>query len=142
MDAVANLQNQNGTTNVQTTPDMPKADAIDSTFNPDSVHQYEEKRDPMPSVVELDHGTALLQSQRFPRLLQNLGNVIIKFVKFMGPGAIISVAYIDPDNFQTAISAGAQFKYKLLFMILLSNIIAVYLQVSGRHSWNTILPSV
>lgn len=46
----------------------------------------------------------------------------------MGPGTIISVAYIDPDNFQTAVSSGAQFKYKLLFMVLVSNIIAVFLQ--------------
>jgi metal iron transporter len=41
----------------------------------------------------------------------------------MGPGAIISVAYIDPDNYQTNIQAGQDFQYKLLFMILVANII-------------------
>jgi hypothetical protein len=51
------------------------------------------------------------------------------FFKFLGPGAIISVAYVDPDNYQTAISSGASFQYKLLFMILVSNLIAIYLQV-------------
>ena len=55
--------------------------------------------------------------------------VIWKFGKFVGPGALISVAYIDPDNYQTAISAGAIFGYKLLFIVLVSNLIAIYLQV-------------
>lgn len=59
----------------------------------------------------------------------SFGAVIWKFGRFMGPGTIISVAYIDPDNFQTSVSSGAQFKYKLLFMVLVSNIIAVFLQV-------------
>ncbi|MCJ1412793.1 hypothetical protein MMC19_006892 [Ptychographa xylographoides] len=53
---------------------------------------------------------------------------LIKLGKFMGPGALISVAYIDPDNYQTAISAGAMFGYKLLFIVLVSNLIAIYLQ--------------
>lgn len=57
-----------------------------------------------------------------------LTTTFVKFAKFIGPGAIISVAYIDPDNYQTAISSGA-LHYKLLFMILVSNIIAIYLQV-------------
>jgi hypothetical protein len=59
-----------------------------------------------------------------------MGSVAWKMAKFYGPGAIVSVAYIDPDNYQTDIAAGAQFQYKLLFMILLSNIMAIYLQVS------------
>jgi hypothetical protein len=62
--------------------------------------------------------------------LGHTGSVLWKLAKFYGPGAIISVAYIDPDNYQTAIVAGAMFQFKLLFMILLANIIAIYLQVS------------
>ena len=59
------------------------------------------------------------------------GSVIWKLAKFYGPGAIVSVAYVDPDNYQTDIAVGAQFEYKMLFMVLLSNIIAVYLQVGS-----------
>lgn len=62
--------------------------------------------------------------------LGRTGSVMWKLAKFYGPGAIISVAYIDPDNYQTSIAAGALFQFKLLFMILLANIIAIYLQVS------------
>jgi len=54
------------------------------------------------------------------------------FLKFMGPGAIISVAYIDPDNFQTNIAAGASFQYKQLFMLFVAMIVAIYLQVCAR----------
>jgi len=63
-----------------------------------------------------------------------LGASMVKLGKFIGPSAMISVAYIDPDNYQTAISSGAGFQYKLLFMILISNLIAIYLQVSPSHS--------
>ncbi|KAM7206201.1 Natural resistance-associated macrophage domain containing protein [Rhypophila sp. PSN 637] len=51
-----------------------------------------------------------------------------KFFLFFGPGAVISVAYIDPDQYQTGITSGAEFQYKLLFMVLVSNIIAIYIQ--------------
>jgi hypothetical protein len=57
--------------------------------------------------------------------------VTLKFLRFMGPGALISVAYIDPDNYQTNIQSGQDFQYKLLFMVLVSNVVAIYLQVSG-----------
>ncbi len=66
--------------------------------------------------------------------IRHYGTVMFRFGKFMGPGTIISVAYIDPDNYQTAVSAGAGFGYKLLFMILLSNLIAIYLQVCQEYT--------
>lgn len=64
-----------------------------------------------------------------PRAPPPAGSRVWKFLKFLGPGAIISVAYVDPDNYQTAISSGSSFQYKLLFMVLVSNIIAIYIQV-------------
>ncbi|MCJ1286778.1 hypothetical protein MMC26_006124 [Xylographa opegraphella] len=66
--------------------------------------------------------------QTYKNAFQQGQAVVWKFGKFIGPGALISVAYIDPDNYQTAISAGAIFGYKLLFIVLVSNLIAIYLQ--------------
>lgn len=43
---------------------------------------------------------------------------------------MITVAYVDPDNLQSNLTSGAEFKFKLLFMILFSNVVAVFLQVS------------
>lgn len=47
---------------------------------------------------------------------------------FVGPGFIIAVAYIDPGNYATDAAAGASYQFKLLFMVLLSNIFAIFLQ--------------
>jgi metal iron transporter len=51
-----------------------------------------------------------------------------KFARFVGPGFLIAVAYIDPGNYATDVAAGAETKYALLFIIMLSNIFAVFLQ--------------
>jgi metal iron transporter len=63
------------------------------------------------------------------KTLADTGAVLWKFARFSGPGALISVAYVDPDNLQTNLTSGAQFQFKLLFMILFSNVVAVFLQV-------------
>ncbi|KAI9664717.1 MAG: hypothetical protein M1821_006165 [Bathelium mastoideum] len=60
--------------------------------------------------------------------LQRTRATLFKYIKFIGPGFMISVAYIDPGNYATDISAGASYRFKLLFMILLSNIFAIFLQ--------------
>lgn len=62
--------------------------------------------------------------------LSDTGAVLWKFARFTGPGAVITVAYVDPDNLQSNLTSGAEFKFKLLFMILFSNVVAVFLQVS------------
>lgn len=72
--------------------------------------------------------------------LGHTGSVVWKMAKFYGPGAIVSVAFIDPDNYQTAIAAGALFRFKLLFMILLASIIAIYLQVSRIRGFAIVEP--
>jgi len=52
----------------------------------------------------------------------------LNLLKYLGPAFIISVAYIDPGNFATNISGGSRFNYSLLWVILWSNIIAIFLQ--------------
>lgn len=47
---------------------------------------------------------------------------------FIGPAFIASIAYIDPGNFATNISAGAQFGYALLWVILMANLMAMLIQ--------------
>ncbi len=65
-----------------------------------------------------------------PNKKLGFGGVLSKFARFFGPGMILTVAYIDPDNFQTSLSDGQDFGYKMLFMVLFSLIVAIYLQVS------------
>ncbi|WDT65291.1 Nramp family divalent metal transporter [Companilactobacillus crustorum] len=47
---------------------------------------------------------------------------------YSGPGALVAVGYMDPGNWVTSIAGGAQFKYKLLSVILISSLIAMLLQ--------------
>jgi manganese transport protein len=47
---------------------------------------------------------------------------------FLGPAFIASIAYVDPGNFATNISGGAQFGYALLWVILLANLMAMLIQ--------------
>jgi manganese transport protein len=47
---------------------------------------------------------------------------------FLGPAFIASVAYVDPGNFATNIQGGAKFGYTLLWVIVLSNLMAMLIQ--------------
>lgn len=62
------------------------------------------------------------------RMLQRVSRVAIKYAKSIGPGFMISIAYIDPGNYATDVAAGATYRFHLLFMILLSNMFAIFLQ--------------
>jgi manganese transport protein len=48
---------------------------------------------------------------------------------FAGPAILISVGYMDPGNWGTDLAGGAQFKYRLLSVVALASLMAVFLQV-------------
>ena len=51
-----------------------------------------------------------------------------KLVAFSGPGFLVAVGYMDPGNWATDLAGGAQFGYTLLSVILISNLMAIFLQ--------------
>ncbi|MEQ1733480.1 MAG: Nramp family divalent metal transporter [Bacteroidia bacterium] len=51
-----------------------------------------------------------------------------KFFSFLGPAYMVSVGYMDPGNWATDIAGGSQFGYKLIWVLLMSNLIAQLLQ--------------
>jgi len=51
-----------------------------------------------------------------------------RFLAFAGPAYLISVGYMDPGNWATDIEGGSRFGYQLLWVILMSNMMAVLLQ--------------
>ncbi|MCO6147740.1 Nramp family divalent metal transporter [Flavobacterium sp. NRK1] len=51
-----------------------------------------------------------------------------KVLAFFGPAYMISVGYMDPGNWATDIAGGSQFGYSLLWVLLMSNIMALLLQ--------------
>jgi len=52
-----------------------------------------------------------------------------RLAPFLGPAFIASVAYIDPGNFATNIQGGAEFGYRLVWVVLASNLMAMLVQV-------------
>src|SRR2546422_776706 len=51
-----------------------------------------------------------------------------KLFAFAGPGYLVAVGYMDPGNWATDLGGGSKFGYTLLSVILLSNLMAMFLQ--------------
>src|SRR5438093_4244980 len=51
-----------------------------------------------------------------------------KILAFAGPGYLVAVGYMDPGNWATDIGGGSKFGYTLLSVILLTNLMAMFLQ--------------
>ena len=51
-----------------------------------------------------------------------------KLFAFIGPAYLVSVGYMDPGNWATDIAGGSQFGYKLIWVLLMSNLMALLLQ--------------
>lgn len=64
-----------------------------------------------------------------------------KLVPFVGPAFLVAVGFMDPGNWATLIEGGSRFGYELLWVVVLSNLIAILLQtlsarlavISGKH---------
>jgi len=52
-----------------------------------------------------------------------------RVARFAGPGLLVAVGYMDPGNWATDIQAGSVYGYSLLFVVLLSSLAAILLQV-------------
>ncbi|KAL8244393.1 hypothetical protein R6Q59_010651 [Mikania micrantha] len=63
------------------------------------------------------------------------------FLSFVGPGFLVSLAYLDPGNLETDLQAGANHRYELLWVILIGLIFALVIQslaanlgvITGKH---------
>ena len=56
------------------------------------------------------------------------GTARLRILPFLGPAFIASVAYIDPGNFATNIAGGSKYGYTLLWVIVVSNLMAMLIQ--------------
>ncbi|KAF7556893.1 hypothetical protein G7046_g6181 [Stylonectria norvegica] len=106
--------------------------AMSSSF-PSRSHHPPISPDVSRTSAPIDHG-----SNNTSTSSRNIGSgymmarrikaALAKFCSFIGPGFMIAVAYIDPGNYATDIAAGASYRFRLLFVVLLSNIFAIFLQ--------------
>src|SRR6187401_2092710 len=77
-----------------------------------STHSY-------PSLSEV-HQTVDTTSARRPGWR--------KILSFFGPAYLVSVGYMDPGNWATDIAGGSPFGYQLIWVLLMSNLMALLLQ--------------
>ena len=76
------------------------------------------RRESTPSLQEVNRTIPIPKDMGFWR----------KLLAFSGPGYLVAVGYMDPGNWATDLAAGSAFGYKLLCVILLSNLMAILLQ--------------
>lgn len=55
------------------------------------------------------------------------------FLRYVGPGILVTVGFIDPGNWATNLAAGAEFGYKLLWMVTLATVMLIILQHNAAH---------
>jgi manganese transport protein len=85
----------------------------------------------MNNLFKLDKSTDIQGSESEDKELSYRNTKSTKkwsFLKFVGPAFLVSVGYMDPGNWATDIDGGARFGYSLLWVILVSNMIAILLQ--------------
>ncbi|WPX07909.1 Nramp family divalent metal transporter [Anaerocellum danielii] len=56
-----------------------------------------------------------------------------EILKYIGPGLLVTVGFIDPGNWASNVAAGSSFGLKLLWVVLLSTIILIVLQHNAAH---------
>src|SRR3984893_6567652 len=78
--------------------------------------------DPSRADFVLDRTRAFFRGPRAPR------PALARLLAFAGPTFIASVAYLDPGNFATNISAGATHGYQLLWVVVVANVMAMLFQ--------------
>ena len=71
---------------------------------------------------------SLARRLRSAEFFRRVKDVLTKYVHFVGPGFLIAVAYIDPGNYATDVEAGASTQFRHLFIVLMSNLFAIFLQ--------------
>jgi len=56
-----------------------------------------------------------------------------EILKYVGPGFLVAVGFIDPGNWASNMAAGSQYGYSLLWMVSLSTIMLIILQHNAAH---------
>jgi manganese transport protein len=89
------------------------------TTDPERGWRY---RRTAPSLPEVH------RSVRIPTGGRNWLGTLRKLLAFSGPGYLVAVGYMDPGNWATDLAGGSQFYYTLLSVVIISSLMAVFLQ--------------
>src|SRR5438874_1736948 len=100
-------------------PTAPPQLESDSSLTADSTPTVNRSRfAAIPSLPEAHRTIPVASSAHWLR----------KILAFAGPGYLVAVGYMDPGNWATDLGGGSKFGYTLLSVILISNLMAMFLQ--------------
>lgn len=78
--------------------------------------------------IEVIKGNAFSDPQTSEKVNVKRKGWFRRLIAFVGPAYLVSVGYMDPGNWATDIEGGARFGYMLIWVLLMSNLMAVLLQ--------------
>lgn len=71
--------------------------------------------------------------KEYTRIHPRPGFGALELLKYIGPGLLVTVGFIDPGNWASNFAAGSQFGYTLLWVVTLSTIMLIILQHNVAH---------
>ena len=121
-DSSKNMEESETTVTAQTTSEGPASDQSEKKVAQTGISQASSNADRRELAGRSRRNDVMT------RKLLRVRDVLVKYAHFVGPGFMISVAYIDPGNYSTDVLAGAEKKFASLFVVLMSNLFAIFLQ--------------
>ncbi len=100
------------------TPAESSAGTDQADFQPSPTLDTSAQPDKTPSLPEVHRSIPILSGASYWR----------KMLAFAGPGYLVAVGYMDPGNWATDLGGGSKFGYTLLSVVLLSSLMAMFLQ--------------
>ena len=91
----------------------------DETIAPERGWRFRRTAPSLPEVY---------RSVKVPEVSGNWWGILRKLLAFSGPGYLIAVGYMDPGNWATDLAGGSQFYYTLLSVVIVSSLMAIFLQ--------------
>lgn len=88
-------------------------------------------------MMVINMGFYLTEAEKMLKFLfrgeHNAKLMALDFLKYIGPGLLVTVGFIDPGNWAANVAAGSDYGYKLLWMVTLSTIMLIILQHNSAH---------
>jgi manganese transport protein len=109
------------------TMSMPTNPAAPPVLIPEGDGQSELNSAPAANVRKHGNSPSLPESYRSIPIVHG-ASFFRKMIAFAGPGYLVAVGYMDPGNWATDLGGGSQFGYKLLSAVLISSLMAIFLQ--------------
>ena len=131
LNGIVNVREQRDETSSPNTNDQDivmTQQQVPHDIDPKRISEGHVKPLPAGTHVRASWGSTSSYPLRPTNVFQRARDVLVKYGSFVGPGFLIAVAYIDPGNYATDVEAGSSTQYKHLFIVLMSNLIAIFLQ--------------